>query len=195
MFERTRRRLLGYVHPRYLFADFGKESHIRRPYLLTNAHRISIGERVSIRRYGRIEAITQYLNEVYDPRIVIGDGAWIEQNVHIAACDRVEIGQDVVLASYVYISDHAHGFEDLGVPVMQQPLTSKGPVIIGDLTWIGQGSSILSGVKIGKHVVVGANSVVGRDVPDYCVVAGTPARVIKQYNHATGAWDDLRSKA
>jgi acetyltransferase-like isoleucine patch superfamily enzyme len=172
-----------------IFKNFGKMSRLDRPYMLTSPQCITIGSHVLIRAYSRIEAITSFAGTSYSPNIYIDDGAHIELSAHISAYDSVRIGKRVVLAGHVYLSDHDHGFEDIDTPIMQQPLRSKGPVVIGDDCWLGEGSTVTSGVTLGRHVIVGANSVVVRSVPDYCVVAGSPARIIRKYNVTTKSWE------
>ena len=94
--------------------------------------------------------------------------------------DSITIGCDVMISDRVYIGDCLHGFSRSDLPIKDQYLTSSGPVSIGDGSWIGIGTAILPNVKIGKNCVVGANSVVTRDVLDGQVVAGAPARVIRK---------------
>jgi acetyltransferase-like isoleucine patch superfamily enzyme len=102
--------------------------------------------------------------------------------------NKVYIGKKVLTADKVYISDNLHGYEDIHVPISEQPVIFKGEVSIGDETWIGENVCII-GVKIGKHCVIGSNAVVTKDVPDFSVVTGAPARIIKQYNQNTGNWE------
>lgn len=128
----------------------------------------------------------------YTPEIIIGDGTWVGKNCSIAAIDKVEIGKDVLFAGHVHITDHSHGYEDPDIPIWKQPLISKGPVIIEDQCWLGFSCEILSGVHIGKHSIVAARAVVTKDVPPYSIVAGNPARVVKQYNFDTRKWESIK---
>lgn len=84
-----------------------------------------------------------------------------------------------MFAGYVHITDHSHGYEDINTPISNQPLVSKGTVIIEDDCWLGFGCEILSGGHIGKHSIVAAKAVVTKDIPPYSIVAGNPARIIK----------------
>ena len=106
----------------------------------------------------------------------------MEDDCHIAAIGLVEFHSNILLGSKVYISDHSHGdssFMTLKIPPFLRPVISKGPVVIESNVWIGEGSAILPGVRIGKNSIVGANSVVTKDIPPNSVVGGVPARVIR----------------
>lgn len=102
----------------------------------------------------------------------------------------VEIGNNVMMAQHVVISGLNHGYADIDVPPSDQPVvTSK--ITVCDDVWIGANSVITAGVRIGKHAVVGGGSVVTKDVPDYAIVAGNPAKLIKQYNFQTKNWERI----
>ena len=88
------------------------------------------------------------------------------------------IGDDVWTGHHVYITDQNHGYSDRDLPISKQVMPER-PVSIGDGSWLGHGTVVLPGATIGRHVVVGANSVVTGHLPDYSVAAGVPARVIK----------------
>lgn len=100
----------------------------------------------------------------------------------------VEIGNDVRIAQNVVMSGLNHSYEDISKPINQQGVTTK-PIRINDETWVGANVFVAAGVTIGKHCVVAGGSVVTKDVPDYCVVVGNPARVIKTYSAQTGQWE------
>lgn len=114
-------------------------------------------------------------------RILIADNVNVSDWVHIGALDRVEIGEGCLLGSKVIITDHSHGSVDdilrPGVPVRPdaRALQSKGPVVLGENVWLGDSVAVLSGVTIGRNVIVGANSVVTQDIPRNTVWAGVPA--------------------
>lgn len=131
----------------------------------------------------RIEAVEQHLGHHYEPKIIIGKNFSAGNYVHIGAMNRVEIGDDVLLGSKIYITDHQHGstsYEEMSLAPEARELTSKGPVIIGDKVWIGDNAVIMDGVTIGHNAVVAAGAIVTTDVPAYAVVGGVPARVLKQ---------------
>ena len=135
-------------------------------------------------RRNRIEAYDRHGGRTYSPKIIFGDKVSMEDDCHIAAVNRIELHDNVLLASKVYISDHSHGttsYQDLRIPPNARPVVSRGPVVIEADVWIGEGAAILPGVRIGRGAVVGANAVVTRDVPCYCTVAGVPARVISRH--------------
>ncbi len=102
----------------------------------------------------------------------------------------LQIGNDVMLAQHVVISALNHGYADVTLPISLQPVTTK-PVVIEDEAWIGANAVITAGVRVGKHAVVAAGSVVTKDVLPYSIVAGNPARLIKKYNALTGAWESV----
>ncbi|MEP7278754.1 MAG: acyltransferase [Bacteroidota bacterium] len=104
----------------------------------------------------------------------------------------VNIGNHIMTAQHVVISGMNHGFKDVSIAFRYQPCTTA-VITIGDGCWIGANSVITAGVTIGRYCVVAAGSVVTRDIPDYSMVAGTPARLVKQYNHQTKTWDRVNA--
>ena len=142
---------------------------------------MSIGTGATIQSYSWLIA---WKIDNYDPELSIGPGCAIGDFNHIAAVRKVIIGNNVLTANRVYISDNLHSFEDITKPVMHQPIKFKSEVIIGDGAWLGENVCII-GAKVGKNSVIGANSVVTRDIPDFCVAVGSPAKVIKRYNAST----------
>jgi acetyltransferase-like isoleucine patch superfamily enzyme len=112
-------------------------------------------------------------------RIVIGAGCLLNLNVMVAAVDAVTIGDHCMLANGCLVTDGNHRFDDPERPVPWQGFTSKGPVTIGDNVWLGANVVVTSGVRIGRRAVIGANSVVIDDIPEFAIAAGAPARVLK----------------
>ncbi|MDD3138149.1 MAG: acyltransferase, partial [Lachnospiraceae bacterium] len=118
----------------------------------------------------------------YKPQIVIGNGVGINPYCHIGAINNITIEDNVLIGSGVLITDHSHGKvtgEECRMAPGKRPLFSKGPVQIKKNVWIGEHAVILPNVTIGEGAIVGANAVVTKDVPDYAVVGGNPARIIK----------------
>ena len=152
---------------------------------------IHLGNSISIGNYCYFLPCTDYEGKKYKPIIKIGDGCAIGIRNSFACIDRIEIGNNVLFAGYVHITDHSHGYENINIPIKKQQLISKGPVIIEDDCWLGFETEILSGVHIGKHSIIAARAVVTKNVPPYSIVAGNPARVIKQYNFETKQWEKI----
>ena len=159
---------------------------------ILNPKCLIVGKGVGIGSGTFIGPVTSYAGEFYSPLIVIGEGTWVGKNCSIASIDRVEIGRNVLFAGCVHITDHSHGFDDINMPIAPQKLMSKGPVVIEDDCWLGFSCEILSGVHVGKHSIIAARAVVTKDVPPYSVVAGNPARIIKQYNFETKKWERVK---
>jgi len=180
------------LYTRLVRADFGKigeNTLICTPFYSNNASGIYLGSNCKIQPGGWIDSIREYFGVKYDGRIEIGDGAYLGHRVAIAACQEMFIGKDVVFADNVYITDLLHGYEDINLPIFKTPLVSAGPVVIEDQVWLGQRVSVMPNIRIGRHSVIGANSVVTKDIPPYCVAAGVPAKVIKKYNPNTCKWE------
>lgn len=121
----------------------------------------------------------QYLK----PEIHIGENCSFGDFNHITCINKIIIGNNLLTGKWVTITDNSHGNTDsdsLSIPPINRVLFSKGSVIIGNNVWIGDKATILPGVTIGDGAVIGANAVVTKDVPAYCIVGGNPARIIKQ---------------
>lgn len=119
--------------------------------------------------------------------LCVGDGTIIGHFCHIVANHNVYIGQDVLMADRVFISDCKHKYEDVDIPVIKQEIQNLNKVYIGDGSHIGENVCI-QGASIGKHCIIGANSVVTKDIPDYSVAAGCPAVVKKSYDFTQKKW-------
>ena len=134
---------------------------------------------------GRRSVIESYCcinNAVGD--VTIGDYTRI--GIHCTVIGPVCIGHHVNLAQGITVTALNHNFADTNRRIDEQGISTK-PVVIGDDVWIGANAVILPGVTIGRHVVVAAGAVVTKDVPDYCVVAGVPAKVVKKLEGVRGS--------
>jgi acetyltransferase-like isoleucine patch superfamily enzyme len=127
----------------------------------------------------------------FTPCLTIGPGTYVGRFATLACMRRVTIGQRVLISDRVFVGDALHGHSRLDRAIADQPMVSPGPVEIGDGTWIGIGACVLPNVKIGRHCVIGANAVVTRDVPDYHVAVGVPARAVRRIDAHDAAVDRL----
>lgn len=170
------------------FKEFGPGSRIAPPFRYHGLNQISVGEKVIINRDCWIQVLGGRGDDK-SAKIVIAAHAGIGMGATISAAQQVTIGEYVLLARNVYISDHAHAYGNPDVPIMHQGVDGIAPVTIGRNTWLGENVVVLPGVTIGQHCVIGANAVVNRSIPDYSVAVGAPARVVKQFNKNTGQWE------
>jgi len=181
-------KMKGIVFYRFFFKEFGTGSCIRRPLLILNPAFISIGERVSIREGVRLEIVRSDKSRI--PCLSIGSDTNIEQNVHIICHSRIRIGRGVSVTGHCCIADVTHPYRDVhdSTKIGARIENEDSFVEIGDGTFIGFGSVILPNVRVGTQVVIGANSVVTGDIPDYSVAAGAPAIVLRRYNWEKQTW-------
>ena len=169
-------------------AKVGRRSRILVPHHILGGCYITIGDRVSIGSNSYIHAIDHYAGVSFSPRIIIDDDVYIGRNCYFNGVSTISIGKGCVLSEDVYIADEGHGLDpEMGL-IMKQPLTSKGPVLIGEACFIGLRAAILPGVVLGPHCIVGAGSVVTRSFPAHSLVAGNPARLIKSYDAVSKQW-------
>jgi acetyltransferase-like isoleucine patch superfamily enzyme len=167
------------------FCYFGEKSTFVFPFKVGGSKNIEIFSNVHISE-GAWLLSYDLLN--CQSRIKIKRGSYIGRYFHLVAVNEIEIGENVLIADKVYISDNVHGYEDIASPIIRQKIISKGNVRIGDDSWIGENVCII-GASVGKHSVIGANSVVTRNIPDFCVAVGAPAKVIKKFNFNTNKWE------
>ncbi len=173
------------------FREFGASSAICFPVTALFGERyIGIGAGTIIGPYVSLSAGVSPAHELdVEQVITIGDRCLIGKGSGIVGHERVVIGDDVFTGHHVYITDANHGYEDPELPIGEQ-FAPPRPVTIGDGSWLGHGTIVLPGASVGRHVVVGAGSVVTGELPDFCVAVGNPARVIRRYEPGTG-WVDV----
>jgi len=168
---------------KYRFKACGYGFFLKGPSNILGGEFIYIGDNFSCFSRLRLEAYSRFGDQKFSPKIIIGNNVSLNFDCHIACIDNIVIEDNVLVASKVYISDHFHGknsIDEISIPPGKRMLYSKGPVIIRDSVWIGEGACILSGVEIGRCSIIGANSVVTKSIPPNSIVGGVPARVIKK---------------
>lgn len=173
------------------FGGIGIKSAIFKPILISHPKKIFIGDFVTIRDGARIEVIVSGPNS--RPILSIGNNVNIEQNVHIICGSRVKIGNNVSITGGVAIVDVNHPYSDVNdeSKVGSRIQCDGNYVEIGDNVFIGYGSIIMPNVKIGRNSIIGAHSVVNIDVPEFSVVAGNPARIVKKYCFDKKEWEKI----
>ena len=170
------------------FKQLGAGSRISPPFRFYGLNWISLGEDVMVHRDCWIQVVPGHGDDKA-AKLTIKSHAGIGMGAHISAARQVVIEEYVLLGRNVFISDHAHAYEDVALPISRQGINRIAPVTIERETWLGENVVVLPGVTIGKHCVIGANSVVNRSIPEFSVAVGSPARVVKQYNKSTGGWE------
>lgn len=161
------------------FHGVGKGSLLELPIRLAGEAHIEIGADVFIGSHSWLQVLSSG-EPRQAPVIAIGDGSSIAGCCTVTAMQSVVIEPRVLMARNVYISDHIHAHESGEVAILDQGIARVAPVRICEGAWLGQGVVICPGVTVGKNAVVGANSVVRDDIPDHCVAAGAPAKVIRR---------------
>lgn len=177
-------RILKAAFCKLRYKNFGWLSYINNPLRIDGAKHIYIGNRCTI-QYKTWLAANPLTGET--AKLIIEDGCNIGNFNHIYATHAIILHKNVLTADKVYISDNLHGYEDISIPICRQPIVQKNDVEIGEGSWLGENVCVI-GAKIGKHCVIGANSVVTKDIPDYCVAVGAPARIIKKFDFSVNKW-------
>lgn len=158
------------------FAAFGTRSVLQPPIRLSGEERISIGSGVFVGAGSWLQVLASDDSGV---ALEIGNGTSIAGACVLSAASSVRLGQRVLLARNVYISDHIHAYDRPDQAVLDQGVAKVAPVEVEDGAWLGQNVVICPGVRIGRGAVVGANAVVLDDVPDHSLAVGAPARVVR----------------
>lgn len=166
------RAISAYKRLRY-FTKAGENLVVKRSaeFRVVDHAVLEVGNNVTIQDYAFFQLTMP------EPKVYIGNNTVIGRRNIITAKNLIRIGNDVLIGSDVQIIDHSHGIKR-DTPIRLQK-AEIGSVEIGDDVWIGVGAKILHNVKIGKGAVIGANSVVLSDIPEYAIAVGSPARVVK----------------
>lgn len=165
----------------FFFGSFRFPSYIGRPIFLYGIRKIFIGKNVRIFPNVRLEVHGKN-------SLTIGDDVAIGQNVHITSGSNLRIGNATTILANVFITSIDHDYQGIGVHILRQK-NIISETTIGENCYIGIGACLQAGTVLGKQCVIGANSVVRGVFPDYCVIVGAPARVVKRFNLATKKWE------
>ena len=177
------KRVLGFFRCLIAGVEYPGDVYVGRHVHFVNGTKIELGKHVQIR-----PDVDLFAGEVFR----LGTGCDIGTRNRIVG--NVIIGDYVLFGPDNYICSEDHKYRDISCPIMFQGTSAihrngHSELKIGEGSWIWTHVAIIGDVHIGCHCIVGANSVILKDVPDYCVVAGNPARIIRQYNFKTGEWD------
>lgn len=183
----------------FVFMVFKTRQDIKIDYTaqINGKSNINIGKNFYAGKFLRLEAFLLYNDQEFNPRLIIKDNVIINDFVHIGCVNYIEIGNNVLMASKVYITDHNHGNynnfsqSNPNISPSKRYIDNEKKVIIEDNVWLGESVSILPNVRIGKGSIIGANSVVCKDIPEYCIAVGSPAKVIKKFNFETLTWEKI----
>ena len=163
----------------YAFGAFGKHNYLFDLELL-NPQNIFLGSNLWISK--------TRLASSKGGKLIIGNHVAIGRFSQIYALQSIIIEDGVLMAENTLISDNTHTFTDITTPVRDQDIKPLGNVVIGSGTWIGR-NVVVNGCKIGRNCIIGAYTFLKKDIPDYCVVVGNPARIVKRYNPQSGQWE------
>ena len=166
---------------------------------------IKKGKKASIRSAARLDVLSKHLFYMGDRAIIedyavvnnilgdviLGNNALI--GLRCTVIGPVEIGNDVLLAQNIVLSGQNHGYEDINTSIREQKSITK-KITIKDRAWIGANAVVVAGVTIGKHSIVAAGAVVTKDVPDYTIVGGNPAKILRQYSHDSQEWERAKKQ-
>ncbi len=185
------------------FGNVSKNISIHSPRRIINPEYMFLGDNIQLGPGSLLIAITHYppiswkhpekhqFTQKFSPKIIIGNRVTSTADLQIAAMSEITIEDDVMFASNINITDGLHGYENPNEPYKYQKIFRIAPIRIKQGCWIGQNVVILPGITIGKFSIIGANSVVTKNLPDRCIAVGSPAKVIKKWDETTQKWISL----
>lgn len=179
------RKLFNSVFYRLTLASYGARSDIKSPLKIDGAWNIFVGQDVIVEYKTWLAALP--LTGDHKCELRIGEGSRIGHFNHIYCTKSIVIEKNVLTADKVYISDNLHEYKNPNIPILKQSIIQNNCVIIGEGSWLGENVCVI-GASIGKNCVIGANSVVTKDIPDYSVAVGSPARIIRRYDFEMQKW-------
>lgn len=189
-------RIRSMLFSRYTFGRW--DINVQPDARVNGVSHMKIGQHFSAARGLWMETIDTYGEgkqaQHFTPQLIIGDDVSLSEYVHIGCVNRIEIGSHVLMGSKIYITDHNHGTyrgsqpDSPDVPPAQRPLTVGETVTIEDNVWIGEFCTVLPGVTIGRGSIIGSHTTVTHDIPPGSIAVGSPARVVKQWDEASGTW-------
>jgi acetyltransferase-like isoleucine patch superfamily enzyme len=182
-----------WIRKTYPFASIGNDVEIHYPCDMRRylSHRIKLGSSIIIYKDVQFGVSCEDREEKGDPVIIIEDGCIIVRRCQISARNCVHFERNVILSASSLIMDHGHAYDDTAKSIKEQGLTPGGRIRIGEGSWIGHGAAIVcaSGeLTLGRNCVVAANALVTRSFGPYSVIAGNPARLVKQFDPAKKEW-------
>lgn len=182
-----------WIRTTYPFASIGRDVEIHYPCDMRRylAHRVKLGNSVVIYKDVQFGVSCPDGEQKGEPVIIIEDGCIIVRRCQISARNCVHLERNVIVSASALIMDHGHLYEDVTRSIKEQGITHGGRIRIGEGSWIGHGAAIVCGggeLKLGRNCVVAANAVVTRSFGPYSVIAGNPARLVKQYDPTRGKW-------
>ncbi|KLE04693.1 lipopolysaccharide biosynthesis protein [Aliarcobacter butzleri L353] len=169
------------------FGKFGFPSYIGKPIFIGNFKRIFIGNKVRIFPGARIEVVDENSSIVFEDNISIG------QNFHITSGGNLVIGKNTTFTENIMVTNIDHDYQEIDKHILKQKYIIK-ETKIGENCFIGYGAVIQAGTILGKQCIIGANAVVRGHFPDYCVIVGAPALIVKRYDKKSGVWKKTNSK-
>jgi acetyltransferase-like isoleucine patch superfamily enzyme len=175
------------IYPIYKiqFAKIESRARIFNPTKIEGKKNIHIHNNVIIGNYSWLASLP--LTNSSKPKLIFSSNCRIGNFNHIYCTGEIVFEKGVLTADKVYVSDNLHGYEDIHTPIFKQPIKQLPKVTIGEGSWLGENVCVI-GASVGKQSIIGANSVVTKDIPDYCVAVGSPARIIKRYCIASQTW-------